>query len=463
MAPSAPEAKTKPSRGHVALNAARALGLTPRIFDALVKTSEGHFEAIPSSYVPSISQHVNVRYRGDQWCQVVVEEEAGARHVLHVDPLHVRKLRDEVRAELQDVQDRRGRCTRRIKHIRQNLPKVHPCVIAERLEKEIKEAEVRATESLVQPLPSKASQLFVFLEASPRMVQLDLVCQRLAAELPYAMEAAGTAMLTLVAVGCKCQKQAEDFPRTLELRDVPSIEGRQALCDWLQGLVAVAQPVIPDSGVQAKKGKGKKNNFFLADALRRAATADALGRGGGAALLVVCTPPTDMEACEAVMRRSKLVLQVQGVLGASAQDPEPPLEHLVEGAAPGSQLHLWFGQAYWDKFAEARRRQLDYMRATNPQFQRESADNSILESMKMTGEVVSSDMLEIRLLERIMRECYVDEQRCEEELTCLNSVLANTLTDPEEIKEAMKPSKDDGAEAFLQLEKMAQLALQSGT
>eukprot|EP00930_Biecheleria_cincta_P049459 TRINITY_DN34659_c0_g1_i1.p1 TRINITY_DN34659_c0_g1~~TRINITY_DN34659_c0_g1_i1.p1 ORF type:complete len:203 (+),score=25.86 TRINITY_DN34659_c0_g1_i1:61-609(+) len=160
MAPSASEAKEKQSRGHVALNASSALGLTPRIFEALVKSSEGHFEAIQSSYVPSISQHVNVRYRGEQWCQVVVEEEAGARHVLHVDPLHVRKLRDEVRAELQDVQDRRGRCTRRIKHIRQNLPKVHPRVIAERLEKEIQEAEVRATESLVQPLLPRATQLF---------------------------------------------------------------------------------------------------------------------------------------------------------------------------------------------------------------------------------------------------------------------------------------------------------------
>lgn len=387
-----------------------------------------------------------------------MEDEAGNRNVLHLDPLHVRNLREEVRAELQAVQDKRGRCRRRIKHIQLNLPKVHPRVISERLTKEIEEAEVRARESLVHPLPAKARQLFVFLEASPRMVQLDLVCQRLAAELPNAMEAADIALLTLVAVGCKCQKPAADFPRSLELQDATSVEGRQALNDWLQDLVVVAQPVTPDSCVQMKKGKVKKNlHFFLADALRRGATADALARGGGAALLIVCTPPTDMEACEAVMRRSKLVLQVQGVLGASPQDPEPPLEHLVEGAAPGSKLHLWFGQPYWEKFAEARRRQLEYMRATNAKFQIETADNSILESMKMTGEVIGSDMLEVRLLERIMRECYVDEQRCEEELRCLNSVVANTLTDPEEIKEAMKPTKDDGQAAFLHLTKMAQL------
>lgn len=33
-------------------------------------------------------------------------------------------------------------------------------------------------------------------------------------------------------------------------------------------------------------------------------------------------------------------------------------------------------------------------------------------------------VLEIRLLERVMRECYVDEQRCEEELKILTQLLS---------------------------------------
>ncbi|CAJ1373020.1 unnamed protein product [Effrenium voratum] len=54
------------------------------------------------------------------------------------------------------------------------------------------------------------------------------------------------------------------------------------------------------------------------------------------------------------------------------------------------------------------------------------------------GEVVSSNVLEIRLLERIMRECYVEEQRCEEELGILGQLLAKELTEPQELKSALK-------------------------
>ena len=40
------------------------------------------------------------------------------------------------------------------------------------------------------------------------------------------------------------------------------------------------------------------------------------------------------------------------------------------------------------------------------------------------GEVVSGEVLELRVLERLMRECYVDEQRCEEELKIMRQLLA---------------------------------------
>eukprot|EP00440_Ansanella_granifera_P032745 gb/GFBE01035526.1/.p1 GENE.gb/GFBE01035526.1/~~gb/GFBE01035526.1/.p1 ORF type:complete len:480 (+),score=99.40 gb/GFBE01035526.1/:1-1440(+) len=477
MAPPAPTlAATSAGKKQVP---ARGIGLTLRIFEALVQNSDSYIEALPSCYVPAISQHVTGRFMLQEWCPVVVEEESGSRRVLYLDPLDVRAFRLQVRQELRDVQDKRGRVLRRIKNIRQRLPKAHPRLAAERLEREIKDAEVHAQEPLVRPLPAGTSRLIVFVEASPRMVQLDLVCQHLASELPSAMEAAGTSMLSLIAVGSHQQSSdkkgksnktdatiEQDVP-DLELSNALSPEGRRALADWLQRLSA-AHPHAAASSQKAGAslgGPGEEkarscgsSHFRLAEALKRGTMADALAGGGGTALLVACSPPTDVEACEGQLRRSKLVLQVVGVLGASPVDPEAAFEKLVLESSPGSRLHLWFGQPYWESFAHARRRQLDYMRAFNPQLIHDEEGSSLPESAKATGEVVSGEMLEIRLLERIMRECYVDEQRCEEELSCLNRVLDKTLVDPDEVKEAMKPIKEKHDDSFL---RFAQLAFEN--
>jgi len=201
------------------------------------------------------------------------------------------------------------------------------------------------------------------------------------------------------------------------------------------------------STAKGRAGGGSRR-LELAEALGQSIIADVMAGNGGAALVIACSPPSDAEACEALLRRSKMELFISGVLGASPEDPETAFEGLVNAAAPGSKLHLWFGPDYWKKFAEARQRQLDFMQAFNPELKEERLPD---EAAKLSGEVIGSEMLEIRLLERIMRECYVDEQRCEEELTCLNRILAKSLFDGDEIKEALKPIKDQEEDTFMNM------------
>jgi len=164
-----------------------------------------------------------------------------------------------------------------------------------------------------------------------------------------------------------------------------------------------------------------------------------LGPGGGALLLVACNPPADVEGAVELLRRSDMVLQVAGVFGASPEDPEPVMERLVDAAAPGSALHLFFGPEYWRRFAALQRRRLATLRE----------DEGVAEAAALAGgegagaedeggEIVEPKVLEMRLIERIMRECYVEEQRCEQELVCASKVLDRTLVAPEDIQAAMR-------------------------
>merc|ERR1712039_253624 len=63
--------------------------------------------------------------------------------------------------------------------------------------------------------------------------------------------------------------------------------------------------------------------------------------------------------------------------------------------------------------------------------------------------VVSPKVFEMRLIERIMWECYIEELRCEEELSCAGKVLERTLVDREDILATMRsppqPSKPTSA------------------
>jgi len=487
----------KNQRSRTRQRAVRGVGLTPRIFDALVKTSVKPIEALPSAYVPAIKQHVTPRFMAIVYCPVVVEFESGVRRVLYIDPLDVRDFRCEVREELKQVQDKRQRCLKRIHQIRDHLPRVHPHLAQERLQREVQSAKEHAVEPLIQGLPSGVSHLWVFLEVSSHMVQLELICQQLTKELPGALEGCGACMLTLVAVGLPEPEKKKgalnsgrpkDFPQSLELRDALSEDGREALEAWLERLVGIVMPETPTTEEVQSRGargailelkggrssrsssRGSKNapsrakgrkvhasgsskRFELAEDLGRSVTADALVRGRTAsdrvaALLIACSAPSDAEECEALLRRSRMELIIAGVLGGSPEDPEPTYESFVNAAAQGSKLYLWFGPDYWQKFAEARQRQLDFMHAFNPSLKHERPSG---DTTKLSGEVISSEMLEMRLLERVMRECYVDEQRCEEELTCLNKVLAKSLLDEDEIKEALKPTKDTEDDNFLDM------------
>eukprot|EP00933_Yihiella_yeosuensis_P025764 TRINITY_DN1999_c3_g1_i1.p1 TRINITY_DN1999_c3_g1~~TRINITY_DN1999_c3_g1_i1.p1 ORF type:complete len:486 (-),score=109.57 TRINITY_DN1999_c3_g1_i1:176-1633(-) len=456
-------------------HAVRGIGLTPRLFESLVKNPDAHLEALPATYVPAINHYVTSAMMAQTWCPVVVEEDSGLRRVLHVDPLAVRQFRSTVSQELKDVKEKRKRVIQRIQNIRKHLPQVPPRQQAERIEQEIEDAQVRASEPLTRPIPSGAWRLTVIIEVSPRMVQLQNVCKHLADELPTILQEAGTTQLSLVVVGTlialqkntscdtegkrspshKVDGESDDFCTELELLDFSTSEALQAAQAWLNELALRGQKIVSSVSSACQEARhapgtpkpmSKGSPLHLAETLRKTATADALAGGGGAAIVVACSPPADTEACATLLQRSELVLQIAGVLGVSPEDPEQSLERLVNSAAPGSKLHLFFGHEYWTKFAAARSRQLEFVRAFHPGLNNKGDEDASFDPTEMAAnlpdEVVSADMLEVRLLERIMRECYVEEQRCEEELACSGQVLARTLVDPEDVKAAMKIQKE---------------------
>lgn len=431
--------------------------MTPRLFEALVGAPDTTIAASVATYVPAISQHMqsvapSKQVMAQYWCPVVVEDDIGARRVLHVDPLAVRKFRRSVAEELRCVQDKRRRMMQRIKSIRQDLPPARVKDVSARLGREITEAEEKASEPLLQSLPSGTQCLHVFLEATQHMMQLSLVCEHLMRELPAVMEEAGVHRVSLAILG------------GINKHDPPPLEGATAAeaCAWLSALNAAYQsrPLPGRRKTISCKGANHAGNFNCASALQRAATAETLGKFGDSSgdsivLLVVCSPPSDLDECVATMRRSDLVLQVVGVFGVSPDDPEPALQKLTDASAPNSSLHLFFGREYWTKFATVRRRQLNRLR-----LQRErhstvvaSADVDVganeqasLDHDSEDSDVVSPKVFEMRLIERIMWECYMEEQRCEEELACAGKVLERTLVDREDILATMRaPAKETSA------------------
>ncbi|CAL1171247.1 unnamed protein product [Cladocopium goreaui] len=387
------------------MTAVRALGFTPRMFEALILGDDRHMEALPSEHIATIKRHVHGNHMAEHWCPVIVENELGQRWALHLDPLLVRQHRIKVRQELFDVQEKRARMLRRIKDIRATLPKAHPAESRACWEKELHEAEQRLSEEcLVRQFPNGVKHVTVFLEISQQMVQLDLVCRHLKTELWPRLERAGAQSMTLSTLGTGSRARWRD----LEVEC--SQEGRQLFEEFLDK-VCQERP--------AAGGQGKA--ICMAKRLRKAIDADAL-LGRGAALFVLCSVPADAAECEQLLCRGQFTLQITGVLGASCEDPEICYERLIAAAAPGSALHLWFGEDYWKAFRAARRQQL------------ESLSGDAQDSLASDGEVVSGEMLELRVLERLMRECYVDEQRCEEELKIMSQVLAKELCEAHDVK-----------------------------
>eukprot|EP00418_Pyrodinium_bahamense_P054756 CAMPEP_0179186104 /NCGR_PEP_ID=MMETSP0796-20121207/92294_1 /TAXON_ID=73915 /ORGANISM="Pyrodinium bahamense, Strain pbaha01" /LENGTH=432 /DNA_ID=CAMNT_0020890077 /DNA_START=55 /DNA_END=1350 /DNA_ORIENTATION=+ len=415
--------------------AARGVGLTPRLFRELVGKREAHIAALPAAYVPVIRQHVesvapSKQVMAQNYVPVVVEGEDGMRRVLHVDPLAVRQFRRTVAEELRCVREKRRRMMRRMKALRQELPTARDQDVAPALECEIAVAEARAGEPLLQPLPVGTRSLHVLVEATPCMVQLSLVCEHLIRELPVVLAAAGCRRLSLLALGVG-SSQACEGPAAL-----PSVHGAelQEALKWLQQLAAAAQAAKPPAGATAGQAGAKEStllasSFRLAPALRRAAAAGSQEGSTAAVLLLACSPPDDLDASLAAIQDGGLALQAVGVFGLASEDPEPALQALASRASRESSLYLFFGSEYWTKFAGVRRRQLERLR------RRMEAERQAYgpEREGEDGDVTSPKVFELRLVERAVRECYVQEQSCEQELTCASRVLDRTLVDREDV------------------------------
>lgn len=416
----------------------RGIGLTPRLFDALMHGNPAPVEALPSSYLPTISRHVESIAPSKQvfaqyWCPVVVENKAGSRQIMHVDPIVVRSFRRTVAEELQHVRGKRSRMLKRIKHIREEFPHSESSDIAARLRREIDAAKGRADEMLLRPLPESISALHICLEVTPYMLQLELVCQRLVQELPAALAAAGVQRITFSTLSS--ESSGADALPSLPPFDWRDAEAWSVACEWLS---ALRTPLSAKASLEGKTQCG----FTFGKALRWATTCEAFDASSSpAVMLVSCSKPLDIEACIALARRSGAPLQMLGVFGLSPEDPESGLQELADAAATGSSFGLFFGSAYWSQFVAARERQLQTLEGA------QAADSKVLSG---DHEIVSAKVFEMRLIERIMLECYSEEQQCEEELTCATRVFERTLVEREDLLSVLRSGRINSHTASLQ-------------
>jgi len=426
------------ARPSASARAVRGVGLTPRLFKELVDTPGAAIDAAPAGYVPVITRHVqsilpSPNVMAQNFVPVVMEDEVGVRRVLHVDPLAVRKFRRSIAEELKNVQAKRQLMLGRIQSIRQQIPKARSKDIAACMEHEIACAETKIPECLVQKLSAHCLSLYILIEATPSMIQLKLVCDHLMRELPVVFDAGGVQTVSLAALGIEKPRRGhgEIFPSQLDC-----VEPAAAL-EWLYNLGSLQQEPPQAASPRGRKGATPADagsEVAWGKALRRAATANSMSGGCGAVLLIACSPPTDLDAGIAVVRRSDMIVQVVGVFGSAPEDPEPAMQALTDAAAEGSEFHLFFGAEYWTKFVAARRRQLVRVQEQAKVEERTSGVKQEIEDF----DIVDPKIFEMRLIERVMRECYVQERMCEDELQCASKVLDRTLVDPEDIMAALQ-------------------------
>lgn len=429
----------------------RGAGLTNRLFKALVRPSGTAIKALPAAYVSTISQHVqsvapSKQVMAQYWCPIVVKDEAGLWHVLHVDPIEVRQYRRTIAEELQHVQEKRRRMLKRMRDIRQELPQAHAKDVAARIRWEIADAKEQAKQPLVHPIPPSTGTVHVFVEATPSMVQFGSVCQTLAVELPAALAAASVGQVSFSVIGSGSNGTTREALPMLPPLDCNDAGAMQTACEWLRSLPEAVAPLIardegpaPPKGGKRRRGKRRSTaGSRVLSALRWATTLYAPSERSTMVLFIASSTPTDLEASIALIRRSSVVLQVIGVFGASPEDPEPALQQLADAAETGSFLRLFFGPAYWREFVAARERQLQRVEQEIA-----SASSAVGVAGSRCGdsggtEIVSAKVFEMRLIERIMRECYAEEQQCEEELTCATRVLDRTLVDRDDILSVLR-------------------------
>lgn len=342
----------------------RGVGITPRFFEALVNEPDGTLLAQSSAYVRTTGQHVqsvapSKQVMAQYWVPIVIEGRRGARRVLHVDPLAVRKFRRSIAGELQHVQDKRRRMLARIEKIRQEFPEVCAHQVASRLRREIEDAQLHIDEPLFQALPTSTRSLHILIEVTPHMVQLGLVLDRLASELPTVVSSTFTRHVSCAVLKSGTQ-QATPEPELFDLGVPPDL---RKVIAWFRSIDRNADETYR----KGRKVKTKNPPFRLAKALRRCVTADLQNgemdpsavAGQSQVLVLACSRPCDVQESVDVVRRSGMVLQVVGIFGASPEDPEPALHELVSAAAPTSAFRLFFGPVYWQRFMAARQAQLE--------------------------------------------------------------------------------------------------------
>lgn len=421
----------------------RGVGLTPRLFEWLVRDpGSTAIEAKPAAYVQAIGRHVQSKM-ASHWVPVVCEDAQGNLRTLHVDPIAVRRFRRTIAEELLHVREKRRRMLSRVHKIRQGFPEPSSREVASWLRRDIESAEARLEEPLVPRLPEGATALHILFEVTGQMIQLELVVEHLVRELPAALQATSIRHLSLMAAS---GSDSTDNHHLVELPgdEEGNAEALAAAAEWLLRFAAGRNS--PRSGLVAvgssssQQPSGGDAELRLAGALRRAFTSDVLSGRAGAILVLACSKPADLEQSLQLLRRSEEPLLAVGVYGEAAEDAEPALQQLVDGAAPGSALNLWFGSTYWQLFLADRRQRLQ---TTEQQHDTEEAD------LDFKGdEVISANILEMRLIERVLRECHDEAQQCEKELLCAGRVLNRTLNvHPEGLKCVMQgerwPSRSD--------------------
>lgn len=419
----------------------RGVGLTPRVFETFMKADPAPIEALPSSYLPTVSRHVesvapSKNVYATYWCPIVVEDKAGVRHMMHVDPLVVRTFRRTVAEELQHVREKRKRMLKRMRVIRDDFPEAQAQDIIARLEREIADAEGRKDAKLLaslQSLPESTTAIHIFLEMTSYMMQVELVCEHLIAELPTVAAEKGIQQVSFSVLSPSSRDQEGALPSYAPF-DVTDSGSWRSACEWLASLRS------PGKAGDSTESSGRSHaGFHLSGALRWATTSGAFsGDSSPAVVVVACSSPDDIDACKGLVRRSHVNLQIIGVFGLCPHDPEPSFQELADHAERGSALQLFFGPTYWTQFIAARQRQL------------RSAEASLAESargkgmLSSDGEIVSAKVYEMRLIERFMRECYSEEQQCEQELTCATQVLERTLIDREDLLAVLRGDNGHG-------------------
>jgi hypothetical protein len=449
--------------------------------EALAKPPSAFIKAEPSKYIASIKQHVQSVVHGEaeekrqrachesvmalNYVPVVFEDQHGNREVYHVDPLRVRTFRRTVAEELRFAHDKRQRMLRRIEAIRQELPQPPVHDLVERLSREAAVARTRIDEPLVEAFGGACGgldTLHVIIDVSPNMIQLPLIHKRLMEELPWVLEDAGVQRVTFAAIGFEGSVMTP--PSILRPKDKPS-SGRSSAAATLEELLKAAdrwlQEVIvcwetgnktaaAGAATRSKKRtprgrddsvQRKQNKFRISGALQKAMADKHADKS--AALIITASGPSeiDLEACLKIAEWAPPLLQIIGTFGASSADPEPALQRLVSLGTEGSHLRLFFGPTYWSNFIANREKQLSSLQPAVIEREKQlaAAGLSFLAGADGgDGDVVSPKVLEMRLIERIMRELYVEEQCCEDELVSATRLLERSLVPREHIAEALQ-------------------------